>query len=253
MSIKELALEDILASKVYVKPNSSISFGTPKQYLEPFVEPIINKTDGNVSMRVKVAEPIVNANESGEMNIAYPRVLVEADLGEMIPGFRSVIGFIYALDLQKPVIKTYSGYNVISCINLTIFNVDKLFQQELLGNPEKVYEKSDEFFVSKEGELVEFKETLGKLQKSFLTEFQLNQYLGKMIREGSKLRLGTTPILQAAKMLDDNSSQYYTKPEGKFTCSKFNLYNAVTQAITNSNDIVDRAQKTIQLSNLILN
>lgn len=251
MSIKELNVDEVLASKVYVKPNSSISFGTPKQYLEPFIEPIIKA--GHTDFRAKVAEPVVNANESGEMNIAYPRVLVETDLGEMIPGFRSVIGLLYALDLQKPVIKVYSGYNVQSCMNLTIFDADKLFQQELLANPEKVYEKSTEFFISKEGELVEFKKTLSKLQTSFLTESELNQLIGKMIREGSKLRLGTTPIVQAAKMLDDNSSQYYVRLQGKFECNKFQVYNAVTQAITNSSDIVDRAQKTIQLSNLILN
>lgn len=41
MAIKDLLIEDILSSKVYVKPNSSVSFGTPKEYLEPFIEPIV--------------------------------------------------------------------------------------------------------------------------------------------------------------------------------------------------------------------
>ena len=252
MSTKELSLGEVLTSKVYVKPNSSISFGTPKQYLEPFLKPMLDAGDGYI-YRVKVSEPVVNAEDSGAMNIAYPRVMIEADLGEMIEGFRSVVGMVYALDLQKPILKTYSGYNVSSCINLTIFNSDKLYQQEILGEYQKVFDKSREFYESKEKELIDFKETLTKLQTTFLSENTLNQMIGKMVREASKLRLGTTPVIQAAKLLDDNSSQYYVRPDGKFSCSKFNLYNAVTHSISNSSDIVDRALKTIQVSNLILN
>jgi hypothetical protein len=252
MSIKDLMIEDIISSKVYVKPNSSVSFGTPKEYLEPFVNPIMKEAP-EAHYRVKVADPVVNAEDSGAMNIAYPRIMIEADLGEMISGFKSIVGMILALDLQKPVIKVYSGYNVSSCLNLTIFNADKIYQQEILGDYQKVYAKAVEFFNKKADELVEFKETLIKLQTAFLSEVQLNQLIGKMIRESAKLRLGTTPILQATKMLDDNASQYYVRPDGKFTCSKFNVYNAVTQSITNSSDIIDRANKTLNVSNLILN
>jgi len=251
MSIKDLTLDNVLQSKVYVKPNSSISFGTPKEYLEPFVE-LFDKETAPI-FRLKVADPVINAEDSGLRNIAYPRVMIEADLGESIEGFKSVVGLVYALDLQKPVVKIYSGYNVQSCINLTIFNTDNLAQQEILGDYKKLYEKASGFIQNKTAEAIEFKETLTKLQTTFLSESQLNQLIGKMIREASKLRLGTTPIMQATKMLDDNSSQYYVRPDGQFSCSKFNVYNAVTHSITNSNDIVDRAIKTIQLSQLILN
>lgn len=251
MSIKDLALADVLSSKVFVKPNSSVSFGTPKDYLEPFVELFENKEID--SFRVKVSDPVINAEDTGARNIAYPRVMVEADLGEMIQGFRANVGLVYALDLQKPVVKVYSGYNVSTCMNLTIFNAENIYQQDLLADSKSVYSKAGSFLENKEKELVDFKETLSKLQASFLSESQLNQLIGKMIREASKLRLGTTPVLQATKLLDDNGSNYYVRPDGKFTCSKFNLYNAVTQNITNSNDIVDRALKTVQVSQLILN
>ena len=252
MSIKDLLVEDVISSKVYVKPDSPVSFGTPKEYLEPFIEPIMKEMP-EAKFRIKVAAPVVNAEDSGAMNIAYPRIMIESDLGEMITGFKSVVGMIVALDLQKPVVKVYSGYNVSACMNLTIFNADKIFQQEILGDYQRVYAKAIEYFQKKAEELVEFKETLIKLQTTFLNEVQLNQLIGKMIRESAKLRLGTTPVLQATKMLDDNASQYYVRPDGKFTCSKFNVYNAVTQAITNSSDIVDRVNKTLNVSNLILN
>lgn len=250
--VKELSLNDVMESKVYVKPNTSVTFGSPKKYLEPFIEPML-KSNSAISFSVKASEPVVNAEEEGKMNIAYPRVLVEANLGNLIDGFDAVIGMLYALDLQKPVIKVYSGFNAKACLNLTIFDSSRLFQQELLNDINKVYARSEEFFQEKENELLTFKNTLTKLQQSELTENTLNELIGKLIRESAKTRLGTTPVLQASKFLDDNGSNYYVRPDGKFSCSKFNVYNAVTQALTNSNDITDRANKTIQLANIILN
>lgn len=248
--IKDLRIEEVLNSKVYVKPGSAISFGSPKKYLEPFVEYAEAKA---VSFRVKVADPIINAEEEGAMNIAYPRVMVEANLGSLIEGFDAIVGMVYALDLQKPVIKAYSGFNVQSCVNLTIFNSDRLVQQELLADSNKVYTAVESFVEQKEEEVKTFNETLSNLRLANLTENTFNELMGKLLREGSRTKLGTNPILHAVKLLDDNASQYYIRQENKFSCTKFNVYNAVTQALTNSNDITDRANKTIQLANTILN
>lgn len=248
--IKDLRVEEVLASKVYVKPGSAVSFGSPKKYLEPFVEYAEAKA---MSFRVKVADPIINAEEEGAMNIAYPRVMIEANLGSLIEGFDAIVGMVYALDLQKPIIKAYSGFNVQSCVNLTIFNNDRLVQQELLADFNKVYNAVENFVNEKEDEVQTFNSNLIKLRESNLSENTFNELIGKLLREGSRSRLGTNPILQAVKLLDDNASQYYVRQENKFNCSKFNVYNAVTQTLTNSNDITDRANKTIQLANIILN
>ena len=248
--IKDLMIDEVLESKIYVKDGSAVNFKSPKDYLGDFVT---EARSNDPIWRVKVADPVVNEETSGARNIAYPRVMAEADLGELIPNFRAVVGLIYALDLQKPVIKCYSGFNVSSCINLSIFNADNVFQQELLGDYEKVISTARNYFQEKEKDVIDFKEKFNKLQTSFLTEPQLNELLGRMLRESHKTRLGTTPILGAAKLLDDNASSYYVKPNGKFTCNRFNVYNAVTQILTNSNDIVDRPNKTIQLAKLIMN
>lgn len=246
--IKDLSIEDILSSKIYVKEGSAVGFKSPGDYLGDFIAEA-----AGANWRVKVADPVVNEEISGARNIAYPRVMVEAQLGELIPHFEAVVGMVYALDLQKPVIKTYSGFNVHSCINLSIFNTDNMFQQELLGDFEKVISMARKYFLEKEKDVIDFKDRFDKLQSSYLTEPQLNELLGKMLRESSKTRLGTTPILGAAKLLDDSSTTYYVRPDGKFTCNKFNVYNAVTQMLTNSNDIIDRPNKTIALTKLLLN
>lgn len=246
--IRDISIEEVLDSKIYVKEGSAVGFKSPRDYIGDFV------TEGaGANWRVKVADPVVNEEITGARNIAYPRVMVEAQLGELIPHFEAVVGMVYALDLQKPVIKCYSGFNVRSCINLSIFNTDNMFQQELLGDYEKVISMARKYFLEKEKDVIDFKDRFNKLQTSFLTEPQLNELLGRMLRESSRTRLGTTPILGAAKLLDDNTSTYYVRPDGKFTCNKFNVYNAVTQILTNSNDIIDRPNKTIALTKILLN
>jgi len=251
--IRDLAIDDVMNSKIYVKEGSAVGFKAPEEYIGDFVD--AGNKDGliNGDWRVKVADPVVNEETTGARNIAYPRVMIEAQLGELLPGFEAVVGMVYALDLQKPVIKCYSGFNVMSCINLNIFNTDNVFQQELLGDFEKVKVMARNYIAEKEKDVLDFQEKFDKLSSSFLTEPQLNELLGRMLRQSPKTRLGSTPILGAAKLLDNNTSNYYVRPNGKFTCSRFNVYNAVTQILTNSNDIIDRPNKTIQLTKLIMN
>lgn len=250
MSDRVLTMDEVLNSKVYVKPGGSVTFGSPKNYLQPFLDMTKDKVD---NYRIKVADPVINAEQSGTRNIAYPRVMIEAKFGQLIPGFEGVVGLVYALDMQKPVLKTYTGFNVNGCINLCIFNADQVYQQELLGQHQLVYETAGKYIKNKNDEVVDFKETLTKLKETFLNELELNRTLGMLLRGSIGTRLGSTVIIKATKAFDDSSSQYYVKPDGKFLCSKFNIYNAVTQGITDSSDIVDRANKTIQLSKLLLN
>jgi len=248
--IKDLALEDILNSKIYVKESGAVSFKAPSEYIGQFVEA---GEKVNADWRIKVADPVINEEVTGARNIAYPRVMVEADMGELIPDFKAVVGMVYALDLQKPVIKTYTGFNVSGCINLTIFNADNLYQQELLGDYESVYNMARKYISEKQNDVLDFKEKFNKLATTNLTEPQLNELLGRMLRQSKRTRLGVSPIIGAAKLLDDSSSNYYVRPDGKFGCTQFNVYNAVTQILTDSNDITDRANKTIQLARLIMN
>ena len=86
-----IKLEELLSSKVYVKENGAVTFKSPKHYIEPFLD-IVGPTAREI--RVQVGESVVNAEEGGKLNIAYPRVNIEAQIGDEITGFYSVLGFI---------------------------------------------------------------------------------------------------------------------------------------------------------------
>lgn len=244
---RELSLTEVLESKTYVKPNSAIDFKSPKFYLEPFLE-VMEKN--NIEYRIKTGNPVINLNaEDSSENVAYSRVLVESKIGENVPGFFSVIGIIYALDLQKPVIKIYSGENACVCTNLTIFQADRVFTQDMLGNFNDTYQKARVYLNEKAGEIERFKETYNTLTKTQLDQNELNRVLGYLLRVSSTGKLGTTPIVQASARLDDPQSVYYAQKEGT---NLFNVYNAVTQSITNSKEFLDKPNKTVELSEMIL-
>lgn len=246
-----MELNDVLGSKTYVREEGAVSYCAPVEYLKPFIDIV----DANViSWSVKVSEPVSNENpEDHTLNIAYPRVLVESRFGidPNLPGFESVIGLIYALNTRQPIMKVYSGENVSACTNLTIFNPEHVFQQDLLGNYRNVYSKAKEYFDNKKKEIEEFKVIYNQLQNTFLTEEQFHERMGGILVNAVKSRLGTSPVVQAANMMMDNSSQYAVRKGNDFICNEWNIFNAVTQAL-NSTDLVLLPTKTISLAKIFL-
>lgn len=249
-------LTDVLNSKVFVKEDGAINFQAPHQYLDPFIEIVGDKA---VEWRVKVANPVINAEESGEKNIAYPRVAIEADLGvssvqDGTPDyFAGTIGLLYALDIQKPLMKVYTGLNVRSCMNLTIFNAEHVFQQELLGNYREVYAKANTYMKTIEKREKEYQKVYNDL-KVELDENGLNELIGHLIRKGSKSKLGIQPITGAVKLLESPGTPYSVYgPDNKFHCTRWQVFNSITQVLANSKDFTDVPTKTIQLAKLFLN
>lgn len=240
-----MELKDVLESKVYLKENSAVSFMSPSTYIQPFLDVVKDR-----ELHVNVSDSVINANDDNTQNIAYARVNIEAILDSPIPGFQSRVGMIYALDIQKPMVRIYSGQRAVACMNLTIFNSEKVFTQDLLGNYADAYRKAEEYVEQKQKEIEEFTATYNELTQTLLDREQLNEELGRLLRVASRTRVGTTPIVGAAKLVDDSSSAYYVKAGD--TCSRWNLFNAITQNFSNreEKEVMDTPIKVVQLSKL---
>lgn len=247
--MSKIQLQELLDSKIYVKESAAVSFKSPKAYLSPFLDMIApHATD----IRIEVDSPVINAEESGRQNVAYPRVNLEATIGDQMTGFYSVMGMIFALNTSVPIAKVYSGQSVKACLNLTIFNAEDIFEQSLLNNSQEIYNRAQMFYRRKEKQIEEY----GKIYKS-LTEKQLNpnslnELLGKLLISGSKSKLGTSPVVGAAKLLTTPQSAYYTREGKDFQCNEWNVYNAVTQSITDKEDAVMKPNKTIEIAKVLL-
>lgn len=250
--ISTITLPELQASKVFVKEGANVKFGSPNEYLSPFMD--ILPAD-KVDYHVEIADPVTNAEESGQLNTAYPRVHLQAEFHNGVPkGLKSVMGILYALDIQKPVIKVYTGFNVSVCMNLTIFNPSEVYQQEILSaNYSEVFTKAKAYIDAKAKQIKEYNAMIKRLQETELTEESLNETIGRLLRGGQVTRLGSTAVVQAAKMMTVPHSSYFIYRDNKFSCSLWNVYNAVTDILTHNSEFVDRANKIAILSKILMN
>ena len=111
---------------------------TTEQYVTPFLERMAKFTDDFI-IQAKPADQI-SLTPNGDVNfedIIYNRVNIEAVLPDeyCFEGHKQVVGFVYALDTRKPVVKEYMGGLRTACLNLCTFNPAALSVQEL--EPEK--------------------------------------------------------------------------------------------------------------------
>lgn len=246
----QLTIDDVLNSKVYMKENSQISFGSPRQYIEPFMERL---KDLNPTYKVSISDRVANKDEeTDKINEAFGRVLIEAKLPEQytVESHDTVCGLVYALDTQKPNIKVYSGHNAWACTNLSIFGARYIHTVEILQGTSSIYEKIAEYVEGITEQTRKFKEIHDAMNSKFYENEEIDRVIGKLLINSYKNKsIGTTPILSAMKDLLDPKSVYSIR-ENK--TSQWNIYSAMTQYVTDKVDIVDKSLKSVAISNLFI-
>ena len=242
-----MELTDVLDSKVFVK-GSSINFNSPRKYLEPFLESM-NKL--NPKWEVDVSGIVSNAEDDNTMNTAYGRVAVQGLLPDCgTSESAGTIGIVYALDTQKPTVRVFTGQNVSICMNLCIFGAEHVFSADLLGGGmDRAYEMARQYIERKEEEVQFYVDTIGRLRSTQYHPEEVDQVIGRLLKESLNNKLGSSSIISAVRELTDPKSKYSLDSSGE--TNAWNIYNAVTDHISHKVDIFDRAIKTILLSYLV--
>ena len=247
----EISLDELLAGKSTVIKNKE--YFPTEQYITPF----LNK------MSKYTSKFLIQAQAADQMSITkaskdtvWNRIWVQAVLPESnrVDNHDEVYGLIYGLDVKKPVVKMYRGGLNLACMNLTIFNPSWLNTQELLDEPINFNPLQE--LAEKENDM---RLVLNKLKSEYMDREKHTDYLGQWvdfcIREGDDLGFGatkiatSTPISAYKKVFLDSESDYYV-PEG-IDPTKFQIYNAFTELITHSIDIIKVADKTLLLGRLL--
>ena len=230
-------LKELFDSKRFIK--NGVQFGTPSEYLNPFVD-IVNAKFPDISIRV--SDRVENAEDSGEVNVSFARGLIEMK-GLEIEGVRQIIGMVYALDVQKPIYKIYAGTEVSACLNLQVFRPDELFTGFILDDMQKGYNFARQVTQNYEKIFEEYMTIQKALQNNVV---KTEDMLGKLLNFAIDNRyVGITTVTNAAIALKDSKSSYYA-PEGE--CSMYNIFNACTEHLSHKSDISDKASKTVLLS-----
>lgn len=230
-----------------------------KQYVEPFLERMSKYTDEFI-IQAKPADQI-SLTPNGDVNfedIIYNRVNIEAVLPNeyCYEGHKQVVGFVYALDTRKPVVKEYMGGLRTACLNLCTFNPAALSVQELA--PESAIDYS---FLNN---CISIADNMGmklrELSELEISRKQMYSELGMQIDRcintkyhndfGSIKLTESLPIEVYKNLFYNDKSDYYTQDD---VVSGFDVYQAYTDIICNgkSKDLVNRFEKTLLVSRIL--
>ena len=256
----ELTIDQLLAGKP-TKIKSKDYFPT-KAYVEPFLDYMGKFTD-NFRIQAKLPEQITRTvnNDINIDDITYNRVWVQAVMPEEYSwdNHTEVVGFLYGLDVRKPIVKIYRGALNMACTNLCVFNPEFINIQEL--EPEKAINyRPIKTLMEQTSDLKQWISTLKETEWNREVP-QIESNLGKWMRNTisqscdlgfGKVKLAVQNVVDAYKHLFiDDESEYYI-PEDE-NVNMFNVYNAFTDLITNDGgkDIMNKVEKTLLLRTIL--
>lgn len=237
-------------AKAYVTL-SGVQYPRPKVYAERFLE--VMGIQAN-ECRYELQGKVENANEDNTINSAYARLLIETQMNFDTEELKKTVGLVIALDTAKPTLRAYTGSRVFACSNLALVGAENVFSCDPMVNMENAFTTIRGY---KDNAETEFRKQLEFYQNCKTTNWsseEVNRKLGRLLelvcRENRYSKLGTTPITTAAKLMYTRGTPYEIKEN---LTTAWNVYNAVTQSLTNTNDFVTTPIKTQIISNLILN
>lgn len=250
----DVTISELLKGKPTIIKNRE--FYQTKNYVEPFIERMSTITD-DFRIQVKVPEQMTYSKDA--QDLTYNRVLIQAVLPQdhSIDGHDEVIGFLYGIDVKRPVVKIYRGYLNQACTNLTVFNPQWIDVQELIpGDPinynsvKMLMEQTNDFAVK-----------IKKMKETTLNRNKQTQYLGEWVdyalRETQDYGFGkvkiavSTPVDAYKQLFIDQDSEYYI-PEG-LDPTLFDVYNSFTQIVTDGTkkDLLNSFEKTIIIGRML--
>ncbi len=256
----EITIEDLMKGKATVIKNKN--YFSTEAYVEPFLERM-SKFTSDFRAQVKLPDQM-SITKDGSMDLTdtvFNRVNIEAILPEeyAFEGHKKVVGFVYALDTRKPIVKEYVGGLRSACLNLCVFNPEALSVQEL--EPETAINYN---FCNTCMSMVDnIESTLKRLSSIEITKIECYEKLGRwidncfdnkknsFISTAGKVKLATSLPVDAYKNLFYNEKSEYYSENGIVT--GFDVYNSFTDLICNGSkpDIVNRFEKTYLISQIL--
>ena len=248
---QETSLQQLLSGKATVINNKS--YLSTYDYVQPFLD-VMSKYTSDFRVKAKLPSQMTITNTQ---DITYNRVLIEAVLPpeQCIEKHDEVVGFLYGLDVRKPISKLYRGYLNQACTNLCVFNnkwleVAEIKPGELINiSTKNMLELPNDFDIK-----------IRKLKADFISREQIYNRLGEWVHNSltdyyyngvQAVKISPNVTIEAYKSLyiDENSPYFITKTE---EASMFDVYNAFTQIITDDKkDFINHFEKTMMVNKLL--
>lgn len=249
----EITIAELLKGKPTIIKNKE--FFQTKSYVEPFLERMSAFTS-DFKVHVKTPDQMTMSSDSADLT--YNRVWIQAVMPaeQSVLEHDEVIGFLYGIDVKRPVVKIYRGYLNQACTNLTVFNPEWLSVQDLTPGEPINYAAVKQLLE----QTSDFETTIKRLQSTRIKredqKIHLGNWVDKSLRERIDYGYGpvkiavSTPIDAYKQLFIDQDSQYFI-PEG-VDPTLFEVYNSFTQIITDDKkDILSKFEKTMIVNKLL--
>jgi hypothetical protein len=207
--MSEITIQELLKGKSTIIKNKE--FYPTKTYVEPFLEKMSAFTE-DFSVQVKLPDQITTVN--GNEDITYNRVLIQAKLPEKftIDSHDEVIGFLYGIDVRKPVVKIYRGHLNQACTNLCVFNPQWINTQELVPGDPINFSPIKHLMESTSN----FATILKKMKSDYLDRNDRTSYLGTWVDHDTKFILDIIEAFESICVLETfNMDNYKEAKKGR--------------------------------------
>lgn len=157
-------------------------------------------------------------------------------------------GVMYDLTGAKPIIKAYTGTRVRTCLNMCVFSADEVVKNEF-SNWKNIIEWANTKLLSQVDKIAEHERKIHEMKSlRFSSETVLYQLMGEMIAKSFGETHGHQIVVSGYKSLLDRKSAYHINFEDSEEMVKkanfWNVFNAMTDEISNSDKFFDNAEKT---------
>lgn len=247
----EISVSELLEGQATLIKNKQ--YLATKEYVQPFLDKMSAFTN---DFRVLVKLPDQITTKDSTQNITYNRVLIEAVLPKeySVDGHDEVIGFLYGLDVRKPISKVYRGY-LNAARGLTVFDPKWLVVNEIKPD------ESITFDIDKLMSLpTKFEATVKQMKSEFIGKGEITNHLGRWVDTTLRnnyyngiqnVKISPNVPVEAYKSLfTDEGSGNFVHPNKE--ASIYDAHNAFTTIISNDDkDIMNRFEKTMMVNTLL--
>lgn len=249
MQQKQLTLEldQLLLGKKYQRGGSI--YPSTSELVSPFID---NLSKYTTDFKITVVEPNEGtATTEEDIDKTYTRVLIEGYMPNILQdNHRKTISMLYGLDVQTPVVKIYSGWENMACLNLSVFSPKNIAISRLSDtNFSSIYDHVSEYGDQIGEEQEQLQHAIEDLNaETYNTREQLNERIGRLAHsclasQGlSSAYCNMVNFLNSPKEKNGVKNIYY-KSTGDYT--GWDLYQALTA--TPSNKSLDKANDVLKI------
>lgn len=241
-----MEIDELLKGKSYRR--GTAVFPSTRELVEPFIE----KFPSTTSMRINVERPKEGTIDEDVVDETYTRVLIESILPYEYRDRKRIIGLLYGLDVQNPVMKIYSGWENQACLNLSVFSPKSIKTAHFNSTSfYDIYDNIIPFIDETETDMNVLSDALGFLESTTYKEESLNNILGSLAQKCLTSSGLSSPYINMVNFISSSKDRngvknLYYKSSGEY--SSLDLYEAMT--CTPSAKTLDKSDDVLKIYNL---